>query len=377
MAIYMNNAATSWPKPPGVAQAMYESIIALPGAANRGGLSAFNLPGMVREALARVLGVTHPAQVVLTANATHALNLAIFGMALPRGAVVLTTMAEHNSVLRPLYTRNQKDGIRRVLVRTDYQGRVSLRDWRAALEAHHPAMVVFTHASNVTGAVNEVSELAALARGAGAVTLLDASQTAGWIPVKAEAWGMDMVAVTGHKYLLGPQGTGALYVAPGLALHPHLVGGTGIHSDEEEMPQEMPLHLEAGTPAEPALAGLLAALCWAEANPLDLKTENEKIVLTQTLLEEAGAEVVAVQGERMPVISFMVPGYSAEEAGDILSMADDIHLRTGLHCAPLVFAGLPGLAHKETIRISLSRFTTEAEIRELAQAVQAVAHVRV
>ena len=109
----------------------------------------------------------------------------------------------------------------------------------------------------------------------------------------------------------------------------------------------------------------------------EVKTENEKIVLTQTLLEEAGAEVVAVQGERMPVISFMVPGYSAEEAGDILSMADDIHLRTGLHCAPLVFAGLPGLAHKETIRISLSRFTTEAEIRELAQAVQAVAHVRV
>ncbi|MGI6152031.1 MAG: aminotransferase class V-fold PLP-dependent enzyme, partial [Christensenellales bacterium] len=264
--IYMNNAATSWPKPPCVVEAVARALTELPGAMHRGGVERFDVFSAVRAKLAARLGVMDPNRIALGPNATWALNAAILGFPLSQGDVVITTKAEHNSVIRPLHALTGKAGIRVVYLDTDETGRVPLDAWREALSKYRPRLAVLTHASNVTGAVNDAGALTRAAKAAGAAVLLDASQTLGWIPLSAESWGVDMVAFTGHKYLLGPQGTGGLWVRPGLELAPHLVGGTGIHSDMDTMPEAMPLRLEAGTGNEPSFHGLLAALRWAEEN---------------------------------------------------------------------------------------------------------------
>jgi selenocysteine lyase/cysteine desulfurase len=229
---------------------------------------------------------------------------------------------------------------------------------------------VFTHASNVTGAVNDVPRLAAAAKSAGAAAVLDASQTLGCIPVRPDEWGIDMMAFTGHKYLLGPQGTGGLYTAPGVELAPLLVGGTGVKSDLETMPGEMPMHLEAGTGNEPSFHGLLAALKWAAENPPDRDRTAALMEKLRAGLRGAGAAVIDPVGESTPVVSFNLPGKTADEAGYILSECYDITCRSGLHCAPKIFEYLGCPA---TVRLSLSRFTTADEVDEAVSAVKETA----
>jgi cysteine desulfurase/selenocysteine lyase len=364
--IYMNNAATSWPKPLCVAEAVARALSERPGAAHRGGVEDFDVFSAVRKKLAPRLGVSKPDRIALGSNATWALNTAIFGLSLSQGDVVLTTKAEHNSIIRPLHVLEQNAGVKVIYLDTDGAGRVPLSAWQAALFEHRPKLAVFTHASNVTGAVNDASSLAKAAKAAGALVLLDASQTLGWIPLHAESWGVDMVAFTGHKYLLGPQGTGGLWVRENLQLAPHLVGGTGIHSDRDTMPEAMPLRLEAGTGNEPSFHGLLAALTWAEEHPLDLDACNAVLNRLKKGLVAMGASVVLPEGDCTPVVSFNVPGYSAEDVGFMLTDSYGIVCRTGLHCAPRVFEGL---GVPSTVRLSLSRFTTEDEMDEAVRAV--------
>ena len=370
--IYINNAATSWPKPQAVADAMRDAVINRPGAANRGGIEGFNVFGEVRQKMAGILGVADSNAIALGSNATWGLNLAIFGFPLQEGDWVLTSKSEHNSVLRPLYALEQKGKIRVVYLDTDKQGRISPDSWTAALQRYKPKLAVFTHASNVTGAVNDAAVLAKAAKAVGAATLLDASQTCGWTPIEADLWGLDMVAFTGHKYLLGPQGTGGLYVRPGLTLSPHLVGGTGIRSDMDTMPDEMPLHLEAGTGNEPSFHGLLAALDWAEENPLDRAACDTVLATLRQSLFDAGADAIVPDGPCTPVVSFNVAGQSPAETGFILTDSYDIICRNGLHCAPKIFAclGKPD----GTVRFSLSRFTTLDEADAVADAVKDITH---
>ena len=369
--IYMNNAATSWPKPPDVADAVSRCLTDLPGSANRGGIEHFNVFCEVRNKLSLSLGVKAKEHIALGSNATWALNLALFGYPFKRGDNVLTSKSEHNSVLRPLYELKRRGLINVTYLDTDKTGRISPDLWKAALKSLEPRLAVFTHASNITGAVNDAHTLSQLAKDSGADVLMDASQTLGFLGMEADGAGIDMVAFTGHKYLLGPQGTGGLYVRPGLDLHPLLIGGTGSNSDLETMPEEMPSHLEAGTGNEPSFHGLLAALLWAEQNPLNIQEQNEKLNLLRNGLSGAGAEVIVPDGACTPVISFTIPGKSPQEVGFILEESYDIICRTGLHCAPKLFDCLGQSGG--TIRLSLSRFTTIDEINFVIDAIKDIA----
>lgn len=363
----MNNAATSWPKPPEVAEAMAAAVRNPPGAANRGGIRDFDVFGEVRKELAGLLGVSCSRRIALGCNSTWGLNQAIFGYPLEMGDTVLTTRAEHNAVLRPLYRLEQR-GIRIRYLPVDENGRVRPSDWAQAMETYHPKLCVLIHASNVTGAVNDVPLLAKTAKDKNAALLLDVSQTLGYLPVKAEEWGVDMAAFTGHKYLLGPQGTGGLYVRPGISLRPHIIGGTGIKSDLKEMPEEMPIHLEAGTGNEPSYYGLLAALRWSREHPMDRAMVQGLADRLSKGLKELGCCVIVPGALATPVISFVIPGIASSDAADILTESYDVICRVGLHCAPDIMENL-GMP-RGTIRLSLSRFTTEEEVEQVLGAVR-------
>jgi selenocysteine lyase/cysteine desulfurase len=372
--IYLNNAATSWPKPPAVAKAMARAVTALPGAAHRGGLEDFDVLDAVRQRLAALMGASAGERVALGANATWGLNLALFGLNLKAGARVLTTVAEHNSVLRPLFALARQRGIQVTYLPVDKGGRVRPEAWADALERLRPQLCVLTHASNVTGAVNDISALARMAHTRGALLLLDMSQSLGWLDCSLDDWGVDMAAFTGHKYLLGPQGTGGLYLRPGLELTPHLVGGTGIHSDLDTMPPQMPLHLEAGTSNEPSYHGLLAALDWAAQNPMSDMRETTLDMLGQLKRELAalGAHIVAADWPCTPVLSFTLDGYPADALGATLLDSYGIIVRTGLHCAPKIFPSLGIDPRLGTVRVSLSRFSTRADIAALTEALREI-----
>ena len=367
--IYLNNAATSWPKPERVASAMAEALKNLPGDAGRGGIRDFNIFDQVRKELAALMGIGCSERIALGSNSTWGLNQAVFGFPLEPEDTVLTTKAEHNAVLRPLY-RLEKEGIQVIYLDVDKTGRMEPEMWKKALEKYRPRLCALIHASNVTGAVNDAETLTAMAKAAGAAMLLDISQSLGWISVKLEKWGVDMAAFTGHKYLLGPQGTGGLYVRPGLTLRPYVLGGTGVKSDLREMPEEMPLHLEAGTGNEPSYHGLLAALQWAAENPLKKEKTEEILEYLKEGLETLGCRVIRPKPPVTPVVSFTVPGWHPGEAGDILSGSYDIICRTGLHCSPRIMENLE--TPEGTIRLSLSRFTEKADADRVLEAVAAM-----
>lgn len=374
MKIYMNNAATSFPKPECVAQAAAASLTELPGAANRGGIEDVSVFDLCRERLGALMSVERTERIVLLPNATAGLNLALLGFPFERGDVVLTTLAEHNSTLRPLYELERRGIIQTVFITTDASGRVDPAEWARAVYDSRPRLCVFTHASNVTGAVNDAKALCAEAKKVGAVTLLDASQTLGFIDIDASDIGADMIAFTGHKYLLGPQGSGGLYVSEAVGLRPTLFGGTGVLSDLDTMPDAYPQHLEAGTGNETSFAGLAAALKWAEENPIEREAVINRIDRLADGIRRAGARVVEVSGARTPVLSFTLEGMSCSDAGFLLEDSYDIICRTGLHCAPKVFA--PIGCEGGTVRLSISRFTTDDEIDEAVAAVSEIAGER-
>lgn len=367
--VYLNNAATSWPKVPGLGEVLAKAFEEVPFHPGRAGYAIEDPALECRKRIARILGVSEPERVVLCQNSTHALNVALLGFPFRRGDVVITTALEHNSVLRPLYRLQHKGRVRLCIVPVDREGRVIREEFEQALQKHLPRLVAVNHASNVTGAVQEVRELFRMAKERGAVTLLDASQPLGLEEVRARELQADMVAFTGHKYLLGPTGTGGLYVSPGVELRTVLVGGTGVRSDLKEMPPEMPGRLEPGTPNLPAFAGLAHALRWQEEHPMDGARLHALCARLEEGLGDAGASVVAVGGTRTPVVSFTLPGWDVEEVGYILGKSFGVLCRSGLHCAPLIHAYI-GTAPKGSMRFSLSRFTTEEEVEYTIQAVR-------
>jgi cysteine desulfurase / selenocysteine lyase len=368
---YLNNAATSWPKAPGVAEAIGAKIQDIPFHAGRSGFNAPDLIGDCRYLLAESLHIADPARIVFCANATQALNIALHGFPWKKEATVLTTAAEHNSVLRPLYYLHKHRQLRIETVPVDTTGRVIPEVWEAAVKKFSPQLVVFTHASNVTGGINPVVELCKIAKTVGACTLLDASQTMGLVEVTPEAWGVEMVAFTGHKYLLGPPGTGGLYISAGIELEPVWVGGTGVLSELDEMPPHLPVRFEAGTPNDPAFAGLAQSVIWQKANPVDLQGLNRKIERLSLGLLELGAKVIGVSSPRMPVVAFVLPGWETEEVGEILYKSFDLICRTGLHCAPQIHKFLE-TGSRGSIRFSLSRFTTDEEIEYALSALRGI-----
>jgi len=372
--IYLNNAAAGWPKAPGVAEAVRAALEAAPAGEGRDSGETRSYVARARGSVAGFLSVEDPNRIVFTLNATHALNLAILGLDLADGSLAITSAADHNSVLRPLSHLRARRGVRLRVVATGRDGTVNLADYEDALR-QRPSLVALTHASNVTGGVNDIPRLFRMAKAAGAVTLLDASQSVGHIPVSPADLSADLVAFQGHKGLHGAEGAGVLYVSESVNLEHLVTGGTGARSDLELHPSEMPTRLEAGTPNLPGLAGLVEALHWFEKEGFN---HSQRAAAHASRLSEALARIPQVrlyqsQGDiTTPVVSFQVSGMNAEECGFILSESFGIVVRAGLHCAPLIHAAL-GATPQGTVRLSPSGFNTEDDVERAISAVREVA----
>jgi cysteine desulfurase / selenocysteine lyase len=368
--IYLNNAAEGWPKAPGVAAAVANALERPSLSPGRTAGDATNLIAECRERIAHLLGTPDPSRIVLTANGTLALNLAILGIlnhsrARPSSPlVVITTVAEHNSVLRPLFRLECQQQVRVLLIGFDVNTGLDLPAFERAL-SEKPALVAINHASNVTGRINPVARFFALAQQAGAITLLDASQTVGHMPVLPLELGADLVAFPGQKGLHGPAGAGVLYVASGMDLEQTIVGGTGRHSESRSHPSAMPERMEAGTPGTPAIAGLNCALAWHQENADDFRYHFREASrrLREGLRSLPKVRIVddSLEEEYLGVVSFKVDGWPVEDVGAVLLESFGVACRTGLHCAPLMHEAL-GTLPEGTVRLSVSGLTTSDDI---------------
>lgn len=373
--IYFNNAATSWPKPREVAEAVAQQLREAPASPGRGGGENDRLLEDCRRLLAEVLEVSDSSRIVLCASATQALNLAILGLDLRAGDRVLTSAWEHNSVLRPLFRLRDEIGVEVAIVEPGKEGGLDAAQFEKELDRGCKA-VVLTHASNVTGQVIDVRPYFAAAKAGGAVTLLDASQSIGCLPVHPRELGADMAAFPGHKCLLGPTGTGALYVAPTVELKQIFTGGTGIRSDLNRHPVDMPMRLEAGTPNLAGLAGLKAALVWRRENGVEYLNRQRELeaALRRGLAEIPKVRIfeAPVETERTSAVSFSIIPWRIDELGYVLSESFGIACRSGLHCAPLIHARI-GSAPEGTLRFSLSGFNSRSEVEQALDAVSRLA----
>lgn len=372
--IYLDNASTSHPKAPGVGAAMAAQVERVPGNPGRGpALEAAALLLEARAAAARLACGGEAGRLVFAKNATEALNAAILGTVGPGDTVAATTL-EHNAVMRPLRWLERSRGVRLILVGLDGAGRPDLRGLEAALAAR-PRLAVLTMASNVTGAIPPWEELALAFKRAGALVCLDASQHAGHRPFPAGAPPFDFLCFPGHKGLLGPTGTGGLYVAGGFLPEPLIRGGTGSRSSSAEQPDELPDRLEAGTQNLAGAAGLLAAALHLEAVGLD-SVERRETSLTGRLCDGlSGIPGLRVHGPppgapRAPVVSFDSPAAGVERLAAALEEAG-VAARAGLHCAPEAHRSIGTFGSGGTVRLSPGPFSREGEIDEAVAAVRA------
>ena len=372
--IYLDNAASSHPKPPEVYEAADRMLRmgANPGRSGHGpALDAAREVLEARTAVAELLGVGDPGRITFTANGTHALNLALMGLLEP-GDHVVSTQMEHNSVLRPLAAL-ERIGTEVTLVSADRTGRVEPAEIELALRPH-TRLVVLNHASNVCGTVQDAAAVGEICRRRGVLLLLDAAQTAGTLPLDVKDLGVDLLAAPGHKGLLGPQGTGVLYVAPGIRLRPLLVGGTGVLSESREMPPEMPDGLEAGTLNAPGLAGLTAGVRYLLQRGVAEVRRQEQELLAHLLPALESLDDVIVYGPGDPsrqvaVVSFNLKGRDGAHLGYALDQVYGIAVRVGLHCAPEAHRAL-GTFPGGTVRASLGPFNTRQDTDDLVRAVR-------
>lgn len=375
--IYLDNAATTRPKPPGVAEAVAEAMASY-GNSGRGvhedALSAARTVYGVRQRLADWFGCSRADHVVFTPNSTAALNMAIGGLLGP-GDHAIATDWEHNSVLRPLY-RLRAAGMGLDFLPADRRGRLDYSELERLLRPNTRA-VVCTHASNLTGDVTDVARIGEFARGHRLLLILDASQTAGIFPIDMEALHVDVVCFTGHKSLLGPQGTGGMCVREGVDIRPCLVGGTGVQSFLETQPEEWPTRLEAGTLNSHGLAGLGAALDYLEARGRDAVRAHECALARRFYEAVRDVPGVTVYGdfstlERAPIVTLNIGTLDSAGVSDELAERFGIATRPGAHCAPRLHRAL-GTADQGAVRFSWGWANTEAETDAAAVAVRVLA----
>ncbi len=379
--IYLDNAATSWPKPAAMVQTMNDfnaAIGANPGrSGHRLSTDAARIIYDTRECLASLLGIDDPQQLVFTKNATEGLNTILQGLLRP-GNHVLTTSMEHNSVMRPLRALVEQ-GIELSVVPCTNTGDICLDSLAAAIRKN-TRLIVMTHASNVTGTILPVTQAAKLAHDHDLLLCVDAAQTAGCVPLNVLRDQIDLLAFSGHKSLLGPQGTGGFYVKKGLEeqIRPLLHGGTGSRSEFEEHPAFMPDRFEAGTPNTIGIAGLGAGAAYVAAIGISTIRAKE-ITLTGMLLDGLQSiQGVKIYGppdpaQRTAVVSFNVDGISPSDLAFQLDERFNIMARSGLHCAPSAHRSI-GTFPEGTVRFSLSPHTTPEEISLAIEAVKVLAH---
>lgn len=376
----MDNAATSWPKPPEVMRAMSDFLERAGGNAGRSGhrlsLSAGRIVYDTREALAEFFNASDPLRVIFTHNATHAINTVLRGLLKP-GDRVVTTSIEHNAVMRPLRAL-EKEGVELKVVQCDPDAFLDLADMEKAV-APGTRLVVINHASNVTGTILPVGDIARIARGVGALVLVDAAQTAGVLPIDVQATGIDFLTFTGHKALLGPTGTGGLVINENVdvnGLEPLIRGGTGSRSEVEEQPDVLPDKYEAGTTNAVGIAGLKAGLDFVKKRGLE-EIRMHEFELTRTLVDGLNRiSGVTVYGpadviERTAVVSFNADGVSGSDVGRRLDEEFGVLCRVGLHCAPAAHRTL-GTFPEGTVRFAPGVFTTEDDIEYTVSAVKLV-----
>lgn len=382
--VYLDNAATSFPKPESVyalMDAFYRRAGVNPG---RSGYDlcreAGDLVDETRDLLCRFFGGTDPDRLVFTHNSTDALNLAIGGLIRP-GDHVVTTRLEHNATLRPLWELQHDAGVEVDWVDFDEAGYVDPEAVIRRLRKDTRA-VVMNHASNVIGTVQDVAPIGAACRERGVHLVLDASQSAGMVPVDADELGADVICFTGHKSLMGPMGVGGMYVRPGVELRRTRAGGTGVRSAQRRHLDEYPYRMEYGTPNLPGIAGLNAGVRWVERAGLHAIHAHE-LALWVRLRDGLGAlEGVTLhaqhpgRGERIAVLSFNVDGLEAVDVGTMLDVDADIACRTGLHCAPLVHESLGTDRVHGSVRLSIGPFNTSEQIDAAIAAVGDVAASR-
>ncbi len=377
---YLDNAATTFPKPESVLQAAVHFCAT---ACVNPGRSTFDLAmeaeSMLddcRTALSNFFGGSDPNRLVFGYNATDALNLAIYGM-LRKGGHVVSTQLEHNSVLRPIAHCEDEFGASATFLPFNGNGYVDPDDVRKAI-GKDTKLVVVNHASNVLGTVQPVAEIGAICREAGVPFLIDAAQSAGVIPIDMKSMNIDMVAFTGHKSLMGPMGIGGLCVGEGVELAHTRAGGTGVKSAVRRHLDEYPFRLEFGTPNMMGIAGLFSGVAFIAKRGGVEKIHAEEMKLAQVLWETLRAtEGVTLYcadslDQRTPVFSFNFDGTDPAQAGTRLDVDYSVACRTGLHCAPLVHEGI-GTAPAGAVRFSLGPLTLMEDVEAAAKAVRSLA----
>jgi cysteine desulfurase/selenocysteine lyase len=387
--IYFDNAATSWPKPPGVAEAMVhflQEVGANPGrSGHRLAVESGRIVYAAREAVVELFNASDPLHVIFGHNVTEALNLALRGLLRP-GDHVVTSSMEHNSVMRPLRAL-EGQGVGVTVVRCSPEGFLDPADVEGAIRSD-TMMIVLNHASNVVGTLLPVAEVARIARKHNLLLLVDAAQTGGAYPIDVQADGVDLLAFTGHKSLYGPMGTGGLVIGERVdsaRLEPLKRGGTGSRSEREEQPDFLPDMCESGTPNAVGLAGLEAGVRWVLEQGVEAIRAHE-MALTQQLIEELQAIPSTGSGRRPGVtvyggldparqtatVSFNIAGMEPSEVGLRLDEEYGVMCRVGLHCAPAAHRTL-GTFPVGTVRFGLGAFNTPEEVETAVEAIRQLA----
>ena len=373
----MDNAATTMHKPKAVIDAVVAAMSSMGNAgrgANEASLSASRIIYDTRERLAKLFGAENPKQIVFTMNSTESLNIAIKGLIEP-GDHVITTMLEHNSVLRPLYEMEER-GAKLTIIKADKQGNFSLEDMEAAITPKTKA-IVCTNGSNLTGNYVDVAAVGEMAHRHGVLLIVDASQTAGVFPIDVQKMNIDVLCFTGHKGLLAPQGTGGLYVREGLTVQPLLSGGSGVQTYNKKHPVEMPTALEAGTLNGHGIAGMNAALAYLEETGIDTIREREQELMWKFYEGVKDIPNVTVYGDfstknRCAIVALNIGDYDSAEVSDELLTEYGISTRPGGHCAPLAHEAL-GNVEQGAVRFSFSHYNTDEEIETAIRAIEELA----
>jgi len=377
--IYLDNAATSWPKPESVYQTMDEFLRKKGGNPSRGShsmaVAAMETVEETRMLVARLINAPEKERVIFTLNCTDALNLGLKGLLRP-GDHVITSCIGHNSLVRPLKKLEQQGVKITRLPPSSQDGVISAQDIEEAI-TKDTKLVVVTHASNVTGVIQPIEEYGVVARRHNLIFMVDAAQTAGKHPIDVEAGNIDLLAFSGHKALLGPPGTGVLYVGNRVDLDSLREGGTGSYSELEEQPITLPYRYESGTMNSIGISGLGAGLKYIFSEGLERMRAHEQYLmdrLIEGLSNIPGLTLYTAKNgpKQAPVISFNLRGYEPGEVGAILDEAFDIKVRTGLHCAPAAHKTL-GTYPLGTVRLSPGYFNTVEEIELTLHALEKIA----
>jgi cysteine desulfurase / selenocysteine lyase len=380
--IYLDNAATSWPKPDVVYQAVDYYLRENGAPAGRSAYAQATEVerqiASVRAAVARLIGAGDARQIVFTQNGTDSLNLAIHGLLKP-GDHAICTDADHNSVLRPLRDLELYGEVEVTRIGCDPVRGVDPDEIRRALKSS-TRLVAMTQASNVTGAIQPASAVGKICRDRGVRFLVDAAQTLGHLPLSVDELHADMLAAPGHKGLLGPLGTGVLYICPEIIeeLRSIRQGGTGTSSDDDRQPATLPDKFESGNHNVPGLVGLSAALAWIENRGISVIRDHEQQLadrLRSGLSQIAGVRVYGANtvGDSAAVVSVAVEGYDPQEVAAVLDTNFGIQVRAGLHCAPRMHRALGTIDRGGTVRFSFGAFNTPADIDAAIAAIADIA----